>query len=208
MRTFTTLGPRIQCSSLVSPRRQRLPPKAIRALAASHSNLSGRSRFGEDSADVVQEGVHAVTRQPALSSTLSGDDTSGSHARPSAEPAGWWATAIRRRYVGRDWVPIGQGVAIGFMEYPLYAVYIAGRWLFPGPEADHPLQHSDAQASETSLFRHDLMALPELHYQHRIKPFIAHRFPLADARRAQELLAKGGVVGKIVLLRDAPSAAA
>jgi NADPH:quinone reductase len=91
---------------------------------------------------------------------------------------------------------------------PLYAVYIAGGWLFPGPEADHPLQHSDAQASETSLFRHDLMALLELHYQHRIKPLIAHRFPLADARRAQELLAKGGFVGKIVLLRDAPSAAA
>jgi hypothetical protein len=59
-----------------------------------------------------------------------------------------------------------------------------------------------------ALFRHDLMALLELHYQHRIKPLIAHRFPVADARRAQELLAKGGFVGKIVLLRDAPSAAA
>jgi hypothetical protein len=31
-------------------------------------------------------------------------------------------------------------------------------------------------------------------------PWIARRFPLAEARQAQELLGAGGVVGKVVLL--------
>ena len=48
----------------------------------------------------------------------------------------------------------------------------------------------------------------ELLQLQRIEPLIAHRFPLADARRAQELPAKGGVIGKIVLVRDARPATA
>jgi len=36
--------------------------------------------------------------------------------------------------------------------------------------------------------------------QKKIKPIIAQRFPLAEARQAHELLGKGGVVGKIVLV--------
>jgi len=38
--------------------------------------------------------------------------------------------------------------------------------------------------------------------QQKLKPLIAHRFPLAEARRAHELLGKGGVTGKIVLMRE------
>ena len=49
-------------------------------------------------------------------------------------------------------------------------------------------------------FRRDLIALFDLLQQQKIKPLIAERFPLAEARRAQELLEKGGVVGKIVLV--------
>jgi NADPH2:quinone reductase len=41
--------------------------------------------------------------------------------------------------------------------------------------------------------------------QQKIKPLIAQRFPLAEARQAQELLGKGGVTGKIVLVRDGSS---
>ena len=40
----------------------------------------------------------------------------------------------------------------------------------------------------------------ELLQQKKIKPLIAQRLPLAEARHAQELLGKGGVVGKIVLV--------
>ena len=49
-------------------------------------------------------------------------------------------------------------------------------------------------------FRQDLIALFDLLHQQKIKPIIAQRFPLAEARQAQELLGNGGVVGKIVLV--------
>ena len=51
-----------------------------------------------------------------------------------------------------------------------------------------------------ALFREDLIALLDLLQQQKIKPLIAQRFPLAEARRAHELLGKQGVTGKIVLL--------
>jgi NADPH2:quinone reductase len=50
------------------------------------------------------------------------------------------------------------------------------------------------------LFRQDLLTLLDLLQQQRIKPVVAQRFPLAEARRAQALLGKGGVIGKIVLV--------
>ena len=49
-------------------------------------------------------------------------------------------------------------------------------------------------------FRQDLIALFDLLQQQKIKPLIAQRFPLAEARQAHELLGKGGVTGKIVLV--------
>ncbi len=54
-------------------------------------------------------------------------------------------------------------------------------------------------------FRQDLVALFDLLRQEKIKPLIAKRFPLAEARHAQELLEKGGVTGKIVLTVDGSS---
>jgi hypothetical protein len=56
-----------------------------------------------------------------------------------------------------------------------------------------------------ALFRQDLIALFDLLQQQKIRPLIAQRFPLAEARRAQELLGNGGVVGKIVLVRNGSS---
>jgi NADPH2:quinone reductase len=56
-----------------------------------------------------------------------------------------------------------------------------------------------------ALFRQDLSALFDILHQQKIKPLIAQRFPLAEARQAQELLGKGGVTGKIVLVRNGSS---
>jgi len=56
-----------------------------------------------------------------------------------------------------------------------------------------------------TLFRQDLIALLGLLQQQKIRPIIAKRFPLAEARRAQELLGKGGVIGKIVLVGNGVS---
>jgi NADPH2:quinone reductase len=50
-----------------------------------------------------------------------------------------------------------------------------------------------------------LIALLDLLKQQQIKPLIAQRFPLAEARAAQELLGKGGVTGKIVLVGSGSS---
>ena len=49
-------------------------------------------------------------------------------------------------------------------------------------------------------FRQDLLTLLDLLKEGRIRPLIAHRLPLEEARRAHEMLGAGGVIGKIVLL--------
>ena len=50
------------------------------------------------------------------------------------------------------------------------------------------------------LFRQDLTALFDLLQQGKIKPLIARRFPLTEARAAHELLGQGGLTGKLVLV--------
>ena len=57
-------------------------------------------------------------------------------------------------------------------------------------------------------FRQDLIALLDFLKKQEIKPLVAQRFPLAEARQAQELLGKGGVIGKIVLVAGGSSPAA
>jgi len=49
-------------------------------------------------------------------------------------------------------------------------------------------------------YREDLIALLELLRQGEIKPIIAQRIPLDEVTRAHELLGRGSVMGKIVLL--------
>jgi len=83
---------------------------------------------------------------------------------------------------------------------PIYALYIAGSWLLPGRKTIVPYSIQTLKRLRPSLFRHDLIVLFDLLRQQKIEPIIAYRFPLAEARRAQELLAKGGVIGKIVLV--------
>jgi NADPH2:quinone reductase len=50
------------------------------------------------------------------------------------------------------------------------------------------------------MFREDLMALLDRLKQQEIKPLVARRLPLVEARHAHELLGEGGVTGKIVLV--------
>ena len=49
-------------------------------------------------------------------------------------------------------------------------------------------------------FHRDLFTPFDLLEQKKIKPMIAKRLPLYEARHAHELLGSGGVIGKIVLL--------
>lgn len=83
---------------------------------------------------------------------------------------------------------------------PIYVLYIAGSWLLPGRKRVVPYSIQTFKRLRPALFRQDLITLLDLLQQQKIKPLIAQRFPLAEARQAQELLAKGGVTGKIVLV--------
>jgi NADPH2:quinone reductase len=88
---------------------------------------------------------------------------------------------------------------------PIYALYIAGGWLLPGRKRIIPYSIQTLKRLRPALFRQDLIALLGLLQQHKIQPLIAQIFPLTEARRAQELLEKGGVIGKIVLVRNGSS---
>jgi NADPH:quinone reductase len=83
---------------------------------------------------------------------------------------------------------------------PIYVLYIAGGWLLPGRKRIVPYSIQTLKRLKPELFRQDLIALLDLLQRRDIQPLIAQRFPITEARRAQELLAKGGVIGKIVLV--------
>ena len=86
-----------------------------------------------------------------------------------------------------------------FRAIAIFGVYIAGSWLLAGRKRVTLYSIQNLKRLKPALFRQDLTSLFELLQQKKIKPFIAQRFPLTEARNALELLAKGGVVGKIVL---------
>jgi NADPH2:quinone reductase len=89
-----------------------------------------------------------------------------------------------------------------FRGTPLFAWYIACGWLLPGRKRIVPYSIQTLKRLKPELFRQDLTALFDLLQQQKIKPLIARQFPLAEARHAHELLAKGGVTGKIVLVTN------
>lgn len=87
-----------------------------------------------------------------------------------------------------------------FRAIAVFGVYIAGSFLLPGRKRVVPYSIQTLKRLRPALFRRDLTALFELLQQQKIKPIIAQRFPLSEAREAQELLGKGGVIGKILLV--------
>jgi len=89
-----------------------------------------------------------------------------------------------------------------FHGIAIFALYIAGGWLLPGRKRVIPYSIQWLKRLRPALFRQDLTALLDLLQQKKIKPLIAQRFPLAEGRRAHELLGKEGVTGKIVLVRS------
>jgi NADPH:quinone reductase-like Zn-dependent oxidoreductase len=92
-----------------------------------------------------------------------------------------------------------------FREIAIFGRYIAGGWLFPGRKRVVPYSIQWLKRLRPAWFRQDLMALFDLLRQQKIKPLIARRFPLVEARHAQELLGEGGVTGKIVLVAKVSS---
>ncbi len=91
-----------------------------------------------------------------------------------------------------------------FRDIRIFGLYIAGGWLLPGRKRVIPYSIQWLKRMKPAQFRQDLVALFDLLQQQKIKPLVAQRFPLAEARQAHELLGKGGVTGKIVLVRNRP----
>jgi NADPH:quinone reductase-like Zn-dependent oxidoreductase len=92
-----------------------------------------------------------------------------------------------------------------FRGTAIFALYIAAGWLFPGRKRVVPYSIQTLKRLKPEFFRQDLLALLDLLKEQKIKPLIAQRLPLVEARHAQELLGKGGVTGKIVLVRNGSS---
>jgi len=90
-----------------------------------------------------------------------------------------------------------------FREIAIFGLYIAAGWLFPGRKRVVPYSIQWLKRLKPELFRKDLLAVFDLLKQRKIKPLIAQRFPLVEARRAHELLGNGGVIGKFVLVPNA-----
>ncbi|HSB44528.1 MAG TPA: medium chain dehydrogenase/reductase family protein [Nitrospira sp.] len=101
----------------------------------------------------------------------------------------------------------GGGLASGhsggrhrFRAIAIFGLYIAGGWLLPARKRVVPYSIQWLKRLRPALFRQDLIALFDLLQQQKIKPLIAQRLPLSEARHAHELLGTGGVTGKIVLV--------
>jgi len=87
-----------------------------------------------------------------------------------------------------------------FREIRIFGLYIAGGWLLPSRKRVVPYSIQWLKRLRPAQFRQDLITLFDLLQQQKLKPLIAQRFPLVEARHAHEMLGKGGVTGKIVLV--------
>ncbi|HWR82734.1 MAG TPA: medium chain dehydrogenase/reductase family protein [Candidatus Deferrimicrobium sp.] len=155
--------------------------------------------------DFVEE-IHRLTREGV---NVVFDPIGGTHlwhSRKALRPGG--------RVVGYGLISSlrGEGLASGrpgrrqrFRGATIFGLYIAGGLLLPGRRRVVPYSIQWLKRLKPAFFRQDLIALFDLLQQKKIKPLIAQRFPLAEARHAQELLEKGGVTGKIVLVRNGSS---
>jgi NADPH2:quinone reductase len=82
----------------------------------------------------------------------------------------------------------------------IFGLYIVAGWLLPGRRRVVPYSIQWLKRMRPAYFRDDLSTLFGLLRDRKIAPIVARRFPLADARHAQEWLGEGGVTGKIVLM--------
>jgi NADPH2:quinone reductase len=101
----------------------------------------------------------------------------------------------------------GEGLSSGrpgrrnrFRGTARFGLYIAGGWILPGKKRVVPYSIQTLKRMKPKMFREDLITLFDLLKQQKLKPIIAQKFPLTEARQAHEMLEKGGVVGKIVLV--------
>ena len=90
-------------------------------------------------------------------------------------------------------------------ESAILGSYIVRNWFLPGHKRMVPYSIQWLMRLKPAWFHRDLLTLFDLLQQKKIKPLIAQRLPLCQARHAHELLGRGGVIGKIVLIPNGSS---
>ncbi len=106
---------------------------------------------------------------------------------------------FQSKMVGGRMVSQSQG-RHPFRESARLGWYLLRNLFRPGRKSMVPYSIQWLMRLKPAWFRHDLLTLLDLLKQGKIKPVIAQRLPLDQARRAHEMLGEGGVFGKIVLL--------
>ena len=103
------------------------------------------------------------------------------------EAENWWRMVFKTPSMGK-----GGSIPLDFMRLQLWNLWPNGRstafYSIGALRQKHP-----------DWFSEDLTKLFDLLAQNKIKPIIAARMPLAEARRAHELIEQAEVQGKIVL---------
>ncbi len=132
--------------------------------------------------DFVKE-IHRLTREgvDAVFDPIGG--THLWHSRKALRPGGMVVgygliSSIRGKGLASD----RPGRRQRFRGSATFGLYIAGGWLLPGRKRVVPYSIQWLKRRKPELFRQDLIALLELLQQQKIKPLIAQRFPLAEAR--------------------------
>jgi NADPH:quinone reductase-like Zn-dependent oxidoreductase len=92
-----------------------------------------------------------------------------------------------------------------FGRIAIFGLYVAAGAVLPDRKRVGIYSIQRLKRRKPAMFREDLTTLFDLAKQHKIKPLVAQRIPLSEARQAHELLGKGGVSGKIVLVPMRPS---
>jgi NADPH:quinone reductase-like Zn-dependent oxidoreductase len=113
--------------------------------------------------------------------------------------------ALLPRYRGDDWLQVVQVVVVDLVQSGFSDCTLLAAGFSRGRKRVIAYSIQWLKRLKPASFRQDLIALFDLLQQQKIKPLIARRFPLAEAREAHELLGQGGVTGKIVLVRNASS---
>jgi NADPH2:quinone reductase len=82
----------------------------------------------------------------------------------------------------------------------IFGLYIVAGLILPGRKRVVPYSIQTLKRLRPAMFREDLTTLFDLLRQGKLKPLIARRLPLTEARQAHDLLGAGSVTGKIVLV--------
>ena len=81
-----------------------------------------------------------------------------------------------------------------FHGIPIFAVYIAAGLVLPGRKRIVPYSIQWIKRLKPAQFRNDLSTLFDLLHRKQLRPIVAARMPLSEARVAHELLSKGGAL--------------